>query len=135
MALPKVAFIGTGGTIASLGRGPLDLQDYGAAGNVMHAEEILAQWPEAAQVADVIPVSYRNIPSTAIEFRRLEGAGGVVRATAARASRPRRHRHRPRHRDAGGNRLFPQSDAEDCGPGRAGRRAAAVQRAVDRCRA
>ena len=46
---PKVAFIGTGGTIASLGRGPLDLQDYGATGKVMHAEEIVAQWPETAR--------------------------------------------------------------------------------------
>jgi L-asparaginase len=68
MARPKVAFIGTGGTIASLGRGPLDLQDYGAIGNVMHAEEILAKWPVVHQVADVIPVKYRNIPSTAIDF-------------------------------------------------------------------
>ena len=68
MAKPKVAFIGTGGTIASLGRGPLDLQDYGAAGNVMHAAEILEKWPVVNQVADVIPVAYRNIPSTAIGF-------------------------------------------------------------------
>jgi L-asparaginase len=68
MALPKVAFIGTGGTIASLGRGPLDLQDYGAIGNVMHAEEIVAKWPVVHQVAEVIPVKYRNIPSTAIDF-------------------------------------------------------------------
>ena len=65
---PKVAFIGTGGTIASLGRGPLDLQDYGATGKVMHADEILARWPETALVADVLPVRYRNIPSTAIDF-------------------------------------------------------------------
>jgi len=65
---PKVAFIGTGGTIASLGRGPLDLQDYGATGQVMHAEDILARWPETALVADVLPVRYRNIPSTAIDF-------------------------------------------------------------------
>jgi L-asparaginase len=65
---PKVAFIGTGGTIASLGRGPLDLQDYGAAGNVMHADEILAHWPETALVAEVIPVRYRNIASPAIGF-------------------------------------------------------------------
>ena len=65
---PKVAFIGTGGTIASLGAGPLDLQDYGATGNVMHADEILARWPETALVADVMPVRYRNIPSTAIDF-------------------------------------------------------------------
>jgi len=68
MALPKIAFIGTGGTIASLGRDPLDLQDYGAAGNVMHAEEIVAKWPIVHQVADVIAVKYRNIPSTAIDF-------------------------------------------------------------------
>ena len=68
MTLPRVAFIGTGGTIASLGRGPLDIQDYGSAGNVMHAEEILAKWPETKLVADVLPVRYRNIPSTAIGF-------------------------------------------------------------------
>jgi L-asparaginase len=68
MALPRIAFIGTGGTIASLGRGPLDLQDYGSIGNVMHAEEIVAKWPVVHQVADVIPVKYRNIPSTAIDF-------------------------------------------------------------------
>jgi len=65
---PKVAFIGTGGTIASIGVGPLDLQNYGATGKVMHADEILARWPETALVADVLPVRYRNIPSTAIGF-------------------------------------------------------------------
>jgi L-asparaginase len=65
---PKVAFIGTGGTIASLGVGPLDLQDYGATGKVMHADEIIAKWRETALVADVLPVRYRNIPSTAIDF-------------------------------------------------------------------
>jgi L-asparaginase len=65
---PKVAFIGTGGTIASVGVGPLDLQDYGAAGQVMHADEIVARFPEVGQVADVLPVRYRNIPSTAIDF-------------------------------------------------------------------
>jgi L-asparaginase len=68
MSKPKVAFIGTGGTIASLGRGPLDLQDYGAAGNVMHADEILGRWPEASLVADVMAVRYRNIASPAIGF-------------------------------------------------------------------
>jgi L-asparaginase len=68
MSKPKVAFVGTGGTIASLGRGPLDLQDYGAAGKVMHADEILARWPETALVADVVAVRYRNIVSPAIDF-------------------------------------------------------------------
>ena len=51
---PKVAFIGTGGTIASIGKGPLNLQDYGANGKVMHADEIVAHFPETALVADVV---------------------------------------------------------------------------------
>jgi L-asparaginase len=68
MSKPKVAFIGTGGTIASLGVGPLELQDYGADGRMMHAEEILARFPETKLVADVIPIRYRNVPSTAIGF-------------------------------------------------------------------
>ena len=68
MTKPKVAFIGTGGTIASLGRGPLDLVDYSAAGIVMHADEILARWPETALVAEVIPIRYKNIVSPAIDF-------------------------------------------------------------------
>src|SRR3954447_11158239 len=68
MSLPKVAFIGTGGTIASLGRGPLDIQDYAAAGNMMHAEDILAHWPETRLVADVLAVRFRAIPSPAVGF-------------------------------------------------------------------
>ncbi len=68
MTKPKIAFIGTGGTIASVGRGPLDIQDYGATGSVMHADEILARWPEASLVADVIPVRFRNIVSPSIGF-------------------------------------------------------------------
>jgi L-asparaginase len=34
----------------------------------MHADEILARWPETALVADVIAVRYRNIVSPAINF-------------------------------------------------------------------
>ncbi len=65
---PKVAFIGTGGTIASLGAGPLDVLDYGASGNRMHADEIVAMFPELGLVADVVPIRYRNIISPAIGF-------------------------------------------------------------------
>jgi L-asparaginase len=68
MGLPKVAFIGTGGTIASLGRSPLELQDYGANGRMMHAEEIVARYPELEAVAEVMPVRFRAVPSTQIYF-------------------------------------------------------------------
>ncbi len=65
---PKIAFIGTGGTIASLGKSPLDLQDYAAEGRMLHAEDILARFPEVGEVADVFPVRYRNVPSPAIAY-------------------------------------------------------------------
>lgn len=64
----KVAFIGTGGTIASMGKGPLDLLDYGAAGKMLHAEEIIAAVPALREVAEVEVVKFRNIPSTAMGF-------------------------------------------------------------------
>jgi L-asparaginase len=83
MSKPKVAFVGTGGTIASLGKGPLDLQDYGSAGNVMHADAILAHWPDVALVADVIAVPYRNIPSTAIDFADWQALVGLCEKLVA----------------------------------------------------
>lgn len=68
MPRPKIAFIGTGGTMASLGRHPLDLQDYSATGKLMHADEIVARFTDVAAVADVIPVRYRNVTSPAVDF-------------------------------------------------------------------
>jgi L-asparaginase len=65
---PKVAFIGTGGTISSLGAGPLDILDYGAAENRMQAEAIVARFPECAEAADVIPVNFDNVVSHNIYF-------------------------------------------------------------------
>ena len=39
MSLPKIAFIGTGGTIASIGATNLELQDYGASGVILQASD------------------------------------------------------------------------------------------------
>ena len=64
----KVAFIGTGGTISSIGLGPLDLLDYTAQGKMVHADEIVAAVPELKEVAEVEVVKFRNIPSPAIGF-------------------------------------------------------------------
>lgn len=65
---PKVAFIGTGGTLSSLGTGPLDIIDYTATDQRMHAGEILDRFPEVHDVAEVIPVRYRNVPSYDLFF-------------------------------------------------------------------
>ena len=65
---PKVAFIGTGGTIASIGKDALDILDYGANETMLHAADILAKFPEVNLVADVFPVKFRNVPSHQIFF-------------------------------------------------------------------
>jgi L-asparaginase len=64
----KIAFIGTGGTIASLGLDPLDIVFYGDQKNMLHAADILAAVPETAEVANVVAIPFGNIPSTAIGF-------------------------------------------------------------------
>lgn len=67
-ALPKVAFIGTGGTIASLGRSNLEVQDYAFGGTMLQADELLARFPEVNRVAEIIAVPFRAIPSPDIGF-------------------------------------------------------------------
>jgi L-asparaginase len=68
MSKKKIAFIGTGGTIASIGVGPLDTVNYGANGRMMQADAILEKFPEVQLVADVVAVPYRNVPSPQIAW-------------------------------------------------------------------
>ena len=65
---PKVAFIGTGGTMSSLGVHPFELQDYGVHENRMHASEIVARFAVVEEIAEIIPVDFRNVPSPEIYF-------------------------------------------------------------------
>ena len=63
-----MAFIGTGGTISSLGVHPLELQDYGVHNNRMHAGQIVARFAVVNEIAEVIPVDFKNVPSPEIYF-------------------------------------------------------------------
>lgn len=81
MQQPKVAFVGTGGTIASVGVDPLDLAFYGKTGKVYALDELLALTPELALVADVVEAPFKAVHSTAIGpadwpdlVRRIESA-------------------------------------------------------------
>lgn len=65
---PKVAFIGTGGTIASIGRTSLDIVDYLANGVMMDSYGIIEKFPEVREVADIVTMPYRNVPSSQIYF-------------------------------------------------------------------
>ncbi|GJD53228.1 L-asparaginase 2 [Methylobacterium crusticola] len=72
----KVAFIGTGGTISSVGRDSLDLIDYTATGQRLEAGAILDRVPEARAVADLVAVPFRTVTSPGIgfsEWRELVG--------------------------------------------------------------
>ncbi|MDR3538837.1 MAG: asparaginase [Acetobacteraceae bacterium] len=64
--LPRIAVIGTGGTISGVGRDRLDFYEYGTSGRFMHVEELLAGVPELARVADIVPVRYKNVGSGSI---------------------------------------------------------------------
>lgn len=68
-AKPKVAVIGTGGTITSISAdGPLDLIEYTATGRMLQADELVATFAQLAEFAEIVPVRFRAVPSTAIAF-------------------------------------------------------------------
>jgi L-asparaginase len=77
MPLPRIAVVGTGGTISSLGNGSLDVLDYPDFGQKLTSEALLDKFPETRRVAEPVPVTYRQVGSTALgpedwlELRRM----------------------------------------------------------------
>src|SRR6202011_3140540 len=63
---PVIAAIGCGGTISSLGRDSTDVLDYPDFGPKLPIDEVLGRYPELAKVADILPVPFRSVGSTAI---------------------------------------------------------------------
>tara|TARA_Y100001934_G_scaffold92716_1_gene114546 strand:- start:11762 stop:12760 length:999 start_codon:yes stop_codon:yes gene_type:complete len=66
MPAPRVAVIGTGGTISSVGKHGLDLVAYLENNKIYEVDELLNAFPETLDQGDVIPVRLRAMPSTAI---------------------------------------------------------------------
>ena len=66
MNLPRIAVIGTGGTISSLGASSLDVLDYPDFGQKLTCEALLDRFPETRLVADPLPVTFRQVGSTDI---------------------------------------------------------------------
>src|SRR6516162_3185618 len=64
--LPRIAVIGTGGTISSLGASSLDVLDYPDFGQKLSCEALLERFPETRLVADPVPVTFRQVGSTEI---------------------------------------------------------------------
>src|SRR3977135_4615892 len=65
-SLPHIAVIGTGGTISSLGDGSRDVLDSPEFGQKLTCEALLDRFPESRLVADPVPITFRQVGSTAI---------------------------------------------------------------------
>src|SRR6266699_3417440 len=65
-SLPRIAVIGTGGTISSLGASSMDVLDYPEFGQKLTCEALLDRFPETRLVADPVPITFRQVGSTAI---------------------------------------------------------------------
>ncbi len=64
--MPKVAIIGTGGTISSIGHGPLDLLDYAHTGQKMTVEQLVEKFPVVREAADLTLIPYKAVGSPEI---------------------------------------------------------------------
>lgn len=82
MSLPRIAIIGTGGTISSLATDPFDYVDYPETGRKLSVSEVIDQIPRLATIADLVPIPFREVGSSAIgpaDWLRLVA---TIRATA-----------------------------------------------------
>lgn len=63
---PRIAFLGTGGTISFTGRDSLDTWEYMDYGERQSVTEILARFPEVTDNAEIIPFNVRQVSSSGI---------------------------------------------------------------------
>ena len=80
----RVALVGTGGTISSIGRGSLDLWEYMDAGRKAEPDELLLRFPEVADAAEIVPVRFRALSSAAVAPVDWLALLGVVHDAVAR---------------------------------------------------
>jgi len=81
---PRVALIGTGGTISSIGRGSLDLWEYMDAGRKAEPDELLVRFPEVAEAGEIVPVGFRAMSSANVGPADWLALDAAVHAAVAR---------------------------------------------------
>jgi L-asparaginase len=80
--LPRIAVIGTGGTISSLGSSSLDVLDYPDFGQKLGCEALIDRFPETRLVADPVPVTFRQVGSTEIGPKEWVELRGLIHRMA-----------------------------------------------------
>src|SRR5260370_7069704 len=83
--LPRIAVIGTGGTISSLGASSVDVLDYPDFGQKLSCEALLDRFPETRLVAEAVPVTFSQAGSTAIGPGAWLESGPLIHRTAGHA--------------------------------------------------
>jgi L-asparaginase len=63
---PKIAFIGTGGTISSMGRDALDLIDYPDGSAKLEVDELIEKFPLVRELVEAVPLRFKAVGSTKI---------------------------------------------------------------------
>ena len=66
--LPEVVFVGTGGTIASIGKSPFDILDYGHNDARVPAHEVIASVPSRDGLARIRAIPFKSIDSAAVSL-------------------------------------------------------------------
>ena len=79
---PRIAVVGTGGTISSLGASSLDVLDYPDFGRKLGCEALLERFPETRLVADPVPVTFRQVGSTEIGPNEWVGLRALIHRIA-----------------------------------------------------
>jgi len=79
---PRIAVIGTGGTISSLGASSLDVLDYPDFGQKLGCEALLERFPETRIVADPVPATFRQVGSTEIGPNEWVGLRALIHRIA-----------------------------------------------------
>jgi|TARA_B110000503_G_scaffold143755_1_gene248061 L-asparaginase len=63
---PRIALIGTGGTISSISLTETDYVDYPETGRKLSVEEVITQVPILAEFADLVTIPFKEVGSSAI---------------------------------------------------------------------
>ena len=79
---PRIAVVGTGGTISSLGASSLDVLDYPDFGQKLGCETLLERFPETRLVADPVPATFRQVGSTEIGPNEWVGLRALIHRIA-----------------------------------------------------
>lgn len=87
--LPTIGVISTGGTLTTLSAlGELDLFEYTATGTRLNADEMLEKFPQAKTLANIIPIQFDTLPSTAVSFPHWKKLVLMIDAFLAKTPQP-----------------------------------------------